>query len=91
MSNNDALRHAAEKRLRSQSAFKRTAGIFVIVWIILVGVWLLSGRGYFWPAWVILGMGIGLVFMGWNAFGPRDAGPTSQQIDDEVRKMGGQS
>lgn len=89
MSDNEGLRAAAEKRLRAQAGFKRTAGVFVGVWVICIAVWALSGRGYFWPAWVIFGMGIALFFMAWGAFGPRQSVPTQQQIDDEVRKMGG--
>lgn len=91
MANNDALREVAEKRLRAQAGFKRLAGIFAIVWVILIGVWFLSGRGYFWPGWAIFGMGIALIFVAWGAYGPRESGPSQQQIDDEVRKMGGQS
>ncbi|MDQ4048320.1 MAG: DUF1707 domain-containing protein [Actinomycetota bacterium] len=33
---------------------------FVAVNLVLVAVWALSGGGYFWPAWPILGWGLGL-------------------------------
>jgi hypothetical protein len=91
MTGNEDLRTAAEKRLRDQAGAKRLAGVFVIVWIILTAVWALSGRGYFWPIWAIFGMGIALVFVFWGAYGPRSAGPTQEQIDEEMRKMGGAS
>src|SRR5438034_915675 len=34
--------------------------IYVIVNIGLVLIWAISGAGYFWPIWVIIGWGIGL-------------------------------
>lgn len=86
----DQLRQAAVKRLKAQRDFKQLAGIFVIIWGILTGVWWLSGGGYFWPGWAIFGMGIALAFTGWAAYGPAPTPPTEQQINDEMRKMGGQ-
>ena len=62
---------------------------FVIIWVILTGVWALSGGGYFWPGWAIFGMGIALLFMGWGAYGPAERAPSEQEINDEMRKMGG--
>jgi hypothetical protein len=85
----DSLRAAAVKRLKAKRDFKRTAGVFVIVWVILTGIWALSGGGYFWPGWAIFGMGIALLFMGWGAYGPAETPPSEQQINDEMRKMGG--
>jgi uncharacterized membrane protein len=89
MSENEAVRRAAEKRLKDQSGFWRLLGVFVIVWGILTAVWLLSGGGYFWPIWAIFGMSIALAFSAWSAFGPRAKVPTAAEIDDEVRKFGG--
>ena len=87
MSNNEAVRRAAEKRLRDQSGFWRLLGIFVIVWAILIAVWAMSGGGYFWPMWAIFGMGIALAFSGWSAFGPRAKVPTDARIEEEMRKF----
>ena len=35
-------------------------GAFLAVNLVLVAVWALSGGGYFWPAWPILGWGLAL-------------------------------
>lgn len=83
------MRAAAIKRLNAKRNFLRTLGVFVIIWVILTGVWALSGGGYFWPGWAIFGMGIGLLFMGWAAYGPAERAPSEQEINDEMRKMGG--
>jgi class 3 adenylate cyclase len=34
--------------------------VYVLVNVLLVGIWAASGGGYFWPVWPILGWGIGL-------------------------------
>lgn len=83
------MRAAAVKRINAKRNFRRTAGSFVIVWVILIGIWALSGAGYFWPGWAIFGMGIALLFMGWSAYGPAERPVTEQDINDEMRKMGG--
>ena len=57
----DELRKQATKRIKAKQAFWRLAGIFAIVWVIMIGVWWLSEpRGHFWPTWAIFGMGIAL-------------------------------
>lgn len=82
------IRTAATKRLKAQADVKRTTGVFVIVWFILIGVWFLSGGGYFWPGWAIFGMGIGLAFAFYGAYGPRTTVPTEDQIQQEMKKFG---
>ena len=85
-----ALRKAAEKRLKAQSDLKRTAGIFIIIWAILTGVWYLSGGGYFWPAWAIFGMSIALAFMAYAGYGPRERVLSQGEIDEEMRRFRGE-
>ncbi len=41
-----------------------------LVTAILVVVWALTGSGYFWPIWPMLGMSIALLVAIWRAFGP---------------------
>ena len=85
----DNLRAAAVKRIKAKRDFWRTFGIFVIFWLILTAVWALSGGGYFWPMWAMFGMGIVLLFIGFGAYGPAERQPSEQEINDEMRKMGG--
>ena len=44
---------------------------FVLVNLLLVGIWALSGAGYFWPAWPLLGWGLGLASHASEAHGGR--------------------
>ena len=48
-------RAMALKTLLRRRRFRHHAGAQVILNIFIVGVWLASGAGYFWPAWVMLG------------------------------------
>ena len=41
-----------------------------LVTIVLLAVWALTGSGYFWPIWPMLGMSIALLVALWRAFGP---------------------
>ena len=36
------------------------AGIYVVVNVMLIGIWAATGGGYFWPIWSLLGWGIGV-------------------------------
>jgi hypothetical protein len=59
-----------ERRARRQQSFYRSLAIYLAVNAMMVGVWLFSGRGYFWPIWVLMGWGVGIVAQGVSAFGP---------------------
>ena len=41
---------------------------FVLVNLLLVGIWAMTGGGYFWPVWSLLGWGVGLVAHASEAF-----------------------
>lgn len=82
----DAAREQALRRLKAQRSFRAmlvtSAGVLAVVVI----VWLLSGRGYFWPIWVVFGLGIALITTGWQAYGPREREITEEEIRREIDK-----
>jgi hypothetical protein len=41
-----------------------------MVMVLLVVIWAVTGAGYFWPVWPMLGWGIGLFSHGAGALGP---------------------
>jgi hypothetical protein len=41
-----------------------------LVTAVLLVVWAVTGSGYFWPIWPMLGVSIALVVALWRAFGP---------------------
>jgi protein-S-isoprenylcysteine O-methyltransferase Ste14 len=61
-------REAAIKRLKARRGFTAHAAVYVMVNILLVVVWAISGMHNFWPIWVIVGWGIGLVMHAWAVY-----------------------
>jgi len=62
-------REAAIARIKARRDFFRHLAVFVIINAALIGIWASSGAGYFWPAWVLIGWGMGLLFHAWDVFG----------------------
>jgi hypothetical protein len=82
-----AAKKAAEERLNSQAGFKKMVGGFLIVIVISIVIWALTGQGDFWPIWVMLGLGIATAFSDWSAYGPRAKGPSQAEIEEEAKKF----
>ena len=61
-------RESAVKQVKAKRDFKNHAAVYVIVNALLVFIWAVSGFGYFWPIWAIVGWGIGLAFNAWGAY-----------------------
>ena len=86
-----ALREEARRRLKAKNDFKIFFAVAIVVILICLAVWYLtSGFGsYFWPIWPILGLGIGLVFAGLDAYGITRKYISEADVDAEVRRMQG--
>ncbi len=82
----DTERARARKRVEAKRDFASHVVAFVVVNLFLVGIWLFTGAGYFWPAWVIGGWGVGLALHAWDLFGRRPV--TEADIDAELRRHG---
>ncbi|MBN9606224.1 MAG: 2TM domain-containing protein [Actinomycetales bacterium] len=84
----DEMRDQVRKQLKARRDFWTMAIVFVIVWIILAGIWYFTtGPGtYFWPAWAYLGMGIALVFSALSAFTRWGQGVTESDVDAEIER-----
>ncbi len=52
--------HQAREHIRKLRRFYTDALIYAVVNLGLILIWAISGGGYFWPIWVIVGWGIGL-------------------------------
>lgn len=85
----DELRKAARKNLKARNDFKVMLAIFIVVALILIGVWYFTtgGNEYFWPAWPLFGMAIAAVFVGLDAYGVTRRTVTEADIDAEVARM----
>jgi hypothetical protein len=82
----DELRSIAAKRLKAKSNFYNYLWIWLAVSVIVTFVWAMSGMGYFWPGWVIGGMGIAAIFQAIDVFGRRGV-ITESAIDAEVERL----
>jgi len=59
------LMKMARRRVVLRRIFKWICAAYITINAILVSIWLfLAGRGYFWPGWVMAGMGIAIVILG---------------------------
>ena len=83
----DGLRERALSRLKKKRDFHIHLLIFVMVNAFLVTIWAMTGSGFFWPIFPMVGWGIGLVANAWDAYG-RDV-PTESQIEHEMEKLSG--
>ena len=82
----DEERALAVKRIKRRRAFWMLLLTYVVVNLFLVGVWAFTGRGYFWPLWVMAGWGIGIAFSAISTFasGMSTGKPTEDDIRREV-------
>lgn len=66
----EQARELAIQRLKMKQDFKGLVGSGALAIIVTTIIWAMGGGGDYWPKWVILGVGIGLVVQGWKAYGP---------------------
>jgi hypothetical protein len=78
----DPRRSAAIARLKAKRDLRANLFSYVVINAVLIGIWAATGAGYFWPIWVILGWGIGLLFHAWTVYGQK---PITE--DDVQREM----
>ena len=59
--------------------------VYAVVNASLILIWAVTGAGYFWPAWVLGGWGIGLVLHAWEVFFRRPV--TDADIRAELQRQ----
>ncbi len=78
------VRTEARKRLQKQRDFTAHLVAYVVVNAMLIGIWAVTGAGYFWPIWVLLGWGVGLVLNAWDVYFRRPI--TEADVDRAVAR-----
>ena len=58
---------------------------YLVVNVFLIGIWAVSGFGYFWPGWVLAVWGLGLILRGWDLFYRPEV--TEEDIQREMRRI----
>ena len=79
-------REAAIGRLKAKREFWNHLVVYLVVNAMLVGIWSVTGRGYFWPVWPLLGWGVGLILHAWETFFHRPI--TEEEIRKEMDRGG---
>ena len=75
-------REQARARLQARRDFASHLAAYVVINGCLIGIWVLTGGGYFWPAWVLGTWGAGLVLHAWETILHRAI--TEAEIDAEL-------
>lgn len=85
----DELRTQAVANLKAKSHFWQALIGWAVLSVLMIVIWLLTSgyQSYFWPAWPIIGIGIGVVFAGVNAFGSTNRGTSEAKIQAEMDRL----
>jgi hypothetical protein len=87
--NDHSIRDRALERIEKKREFHAHLLAYVLVNAMLIGIWAVTGAGFFWPVFPLLGWGIGIGFQAWDTY--RLGEPSEQQIQREIehlRKVG---
>lgn len=82
----DDRRERAIARLKKKSDFRADLLAYVLVNTFLVAIWALTGAGFFWPAFPLLGWGIGLVFHARDTYWGEEF--SEEDIQREMQHLG---
>jgi hypothetical protein len=80
-----ALRQQAFEQLKKRRDFLGHLVVYVVVNGAVWVIWLLTGSGYPWPAWVTGAWAIGLLLNAWDVFGRRPI--TEAEIRREIERL----
>ena len=76
-------RGAARRRVQAKRDFGSHLVAYIVVNTFLVGLWAITGAGYFWPAWILACWGAGLVLHAWDVYWRRPV--TDADVNEELR------
>jgi uncharacterized membrane protein len=74
------LREAAVRSLRKRRDLRTHLVVYVLVNAMLVVIWAVTGAGFFWPVFPVVGWGIAVAFNAWDVYGRK---PISEE---EIRR-----
>ena len=76
----DDLRERAVQRLKRKRDFKSHVFIYLAVNAMLIVIWAVTGSGFFWPIFPIIGWGIAVAANAWDVYGRKPI------TEDEIRR-----
>jgi hypothetical protein len=81
----DTLRQLAVTRLRKKRDLQAHVIAYVLVNLLINGIWLVTGASFYWPIFPLLGWGIGVAFHIWDFYAPET--PSEDQIRREMDRL----
>ena len=86
----DDIRAQALENIKRKRQFQQACIGWLLLNALMVVIWFFTDRGYFWPIWTMIGMGIAVAIAGWNAYGSKGPRAISDaDVDAEVKRMQG--
>jgi uncharacterized ion transporter superfamily protein YfcC len=83
----EELREQAISQLKKKRDFRTHVFIYLLVNAMLVVIWAVTGSGFFWPIFPILGWGVGVGANAWDVYARK---PLSEdEIQRETQRLGG--
>jgi len=83
----EELRARAVRRLKKKRDFYAHLLVYVLMNSFVVVVWVMTGAGsFFWPVFLIVPWGIGVVMNGWDVFRGEDF--TEAAVRREMQRLG---
>lgn len=83
----EELREQALASLKKKRDFRGHVFIYVAVNAVLVVIWAVTSRGFFWPIFPILGWGVGVAANAWDVYGRKPIG--EDEIQRETERLRG--
>jgi 2TM domain len=79
----ESERDLARKQIQKRRNLQGGLVAYIVFNAFLVGVWAMTGGGYFWPGWVLAGWGVAMILGVWDYY----RGPiTEADVDEELRR-----
>lgn len=79
------LRERAVRRLKKKADFRTHLLVYFLVNGVLVVIWAVTGSGFFWPIFPLLGWGIGVAANAWDVY--RRDFPSEEKIQREMDRL----
>jgi hypothetical protein len=79
------LRTLAIEQLRKKRGLQAHIIAFMSVNLLLVAIWYVTVRHFFWPVFPIFGWGIGVAFNVWDVYMPERL--TEERIQREIQRL----
>lgn len=74
----------AKTRVEKKRKYRADLVAYVVINAFLIVVWAITGRGYFWPGWVLGVWGVFLLLSAWDLFFRREV--THEDVEREMHR-----